>query len=461
MGVVNATATALPDRRRTAPGLPAKTGVGVGAQVLAAAAGLGLVVTVALSIASESASALRAPGEPLIAVGRLTGMVAAYAMLLLVLLVARLPPLERAVGHPQLVRWHRRIAAWPLVLVAAHGLFITLGYAQQAKAGPLRELWVLLSTYPGVLAGTLGFGFLMAAGLTSYRRARVRLAYETWWAVHLYTYLALGLAFTHQVATGAAFVGHPLARAWWTALWLGGAGAVIAYRVAAPLARTLRHRLRVVEIVPDAPGVVSVVLEGRGLDRLGALGGQFLHLRVLRRGLWWQSHPYSLSAMPVRDQLRVTLRTSGDYGAALAAAKPGTLVALEGPYGAFTRHAMSTRRVLLAGAGVGIAPLRTLVQDLPPETDVVVLSRASSEAQLVLRDELRQLVRRCGGRLHELLGPRERVALDRGALMSLVPDLASRDVYVCGPDGFTHALRTAARAAGVPPERIHDEAFAF
>ncbi len=432
-----------------------------GAQLLAGAAGLGLTITVGLAVGSESLSALSVPGEPLIALGRLTGLVAAYAMLLIVLLVARLPPLERVVGHPRLVYWHRRLAPWPLVLIAAHGAFITFGYAQQARTGPLRELGVLLTTYPGVLAGTAGFLLLMAAGVTSYRRARARLAYETWWAVHLYTYLALGLAFSHQVVTGAPFVDHPLARVWWTALWLGGAGAIIAYRMLLPVGRTLRHGLRVAEITGDAPGVVSVVLKGRALDRLGALGGQFVQLRVLKRGLWWQAHPYSVSAMPARNSLRVTLRADGDYGAALATARPGTRVAIEGPYGAFTKHAMSTDSVLLAGAGVGVAPLRALLEDLPQGTDVVVLARAGAEGNLVLRDEIRELVRRHGGRLHELVGARDDVPLHSGELTRLVPDLPARDVYVCGPDGFTEVVRAATRAVGVPEERIHDEAFAF
>jgi predicted ferric reductase len=432
-----------------------------GAQVLAGAAGVGLTITVGLALGSESLSALGARGEPLIALGRLTGLVAAYAMLLLVLLVARLPPLERVVGHPRLVYWHRRIAPWPLVLIAAHGAFITAGYAQQARTGPLRELWVLLTTYPGVLAGTVGFLLLAAAGVTSYRRARARLAYETWWAVHLYTYLALGLAFSHQVVTGAPFVDHPLARVWWTALWLGGAGAVVAYRVVLPLARTLRHGLRVTEVTTDAPGVVSVALEGRALDRLGALGGQFVQLRVLKRGLWWQAHPYSVSAMPARGRMRVTLRADGDYGAALARATPGTRVAFEGPYGAFTKEAMSTGRVLLAGAGVGVAPLRALLEDLPRGIDVIVLARASAERDLVLRDELRELVRSHGGLMHELVGPRDDVPLHSEELRRLVPDLPSRDVYVCGPDGFTRKVSAATRALGVPQERIHDEAFAF
>ncbi|MGZ6708488.1 MAG: ferric reductase-like transmembrane domain-containing protein [Solirubrobacteraceae bacterium] len=271
-----------------------------GANALAGAAGMGLAVTIALSLSTERAGSLHARGEALIALGRVTGMVAAYAMLVLVLLVTRLPVIERVAGHDRLVAWHRRLGPWPLYLVAAHGTLITLGYAQQARTGALRELWTLLSTYPGVLAGTAASALLVAAGVTSYRRARRRMAYETWWAVHLYTYLALFLAFSHQVATGAPFVGHPVARTLWTAMWIGGAALVVAYRVALPAWRTLRHRPRVVAVEHDAPGVVTLVVHGRALDRLSLAGGQFVQWRILRRGLWWRRTPTRSRRCPGR-----------------------------------------------------------------------------------------------------------------------------------------------------------------
>jgi ferredoxin-NADP reductase len=53
------------------------------------------------------------------------------------------------------------------------------------------------------------------------------------------------------------------------------------------------------------------------------------------------------------------------------------------------------------------------------------------------------------------------VRIDAPALQQLVPDLAERDVYVCGPDGFAEAVAGAAAAAGVPAERVHREVFAF
>lgn len=442
-------------RRRPAPASPGR------ANAVAGLAGVGLAVTVLLTLSTERISSLANRGEAVIAAGRLTGMVAAYSMIVMVLLVARLPVIERVTGHDRLVAWHRRLGPWPLYLVTAHGALITIGYAMQARTGLAAQLWALLTTYPGVLAGTAAFGLLIAAGVSSYRRVRRRLAYETWWAVHVYVYLALFLAFSHQVANGQAFVGHPAARAVWTALWVGAAALVLAYRVALPLYRTFRHRLVVEAVEPDAPGVVSVIARGRVLDRLPVSGGQFLHWRVLRQGLWWQAHPFSLSALPRGGRLRLTVRDVGDYSHALSRLEPGTRLSVEGPYGAFTKHARRGEGLFLVGAGVGVAPIVAMLEDLPAGTDADVVVRASSEEELVLREEVWQLADRCGARVHELVGPREHVRLDRDALLALVPDIADRDVFVCGPDGFMTVLSEAAAAAGADPERIHSERFTF
>jgi predicted ferric reductase len=423
--------------------------------------GTGLGAVLGTVVTAETRGSLAAPGGLLIAGSRLAGFTGAYLMLVMVLLVGRVPWLERALGQDRLVRWHRRAAPWALGLITAHVVLITLGYAQSARTGALRQLWAFLSSYPDVLAAAVGFGLLVMVAVTSVRAARRRLAYETWWAVHLYTYIALSLAFAHQVATGASFVGHPLARAIWAAAWASTAGLVVACRVGLPLARNLRHRLRVERAHEEAPGVYSVVCRGRHLDRLAVSGGQFFQWRFLTRGLWWQAHPYSLSALPRPPVMRVTVKALGDHSRAVARLEPGTRVLIEGPYGAFTRHAQSTGRVALIAAGVGITPVRALLEDLPGPVDVAVVMRGSTREDLVLRDEVAALVGWRGGRCHAVVGPRHEVRFDARALRQLVPDLAQRDVYICGPDGFTRGVVSAAKRLGVPKARIHSEAFAF
>ncbi len=264
-----------------------------------------------------------------------------------------------------------------------------------------------------------------------------------------------------QLATGASFVDHPVARVWWTALWVLTAGTVLMYRIVLPLWRTLFHQLRVVAVDPIAPGVVAVTCKGRALNWMPLSGGQFLQWRILKPGLWWQAHPYSISALPDPPYLRFTVKALGDHSASLGHIQPGTRVAIEGPYGAFTADARHRDRVALIGAGVGITPLRALLEDLPAHVDVTMVARASRSEELIHRDELDRLLKQRGGRLEELLGPRDKLPFTDLRLARLIPDIAQRDVYICGPAGFTASVRQAAQALGVPRERIHHETFAF
>jgi predicted ferric reductase len=427
----------------------------------AALAGLGFGAVLAAVVTGESAGALRAPGGLLTAAGRLAGFSGTYLMLIMVVLVARLPWLERAAGQDQLVRWHRQVSPWALGLIAAHVALISLGYAQAAQSGTLREVWVLVTSYPDMLAAFVGFGLLVLAAVTSVRLVKRRMRYETWWVVHLYLYLGLALAFAHQIATGVSFIGHPLVRDLWILIWAATAGVVLAFRVLLPIGRSLRHQLRIVAVRPEAPGVVSVICRGRRLDRLPVSGGQFLLWRFLTRDLWWQAHPYSLSALPSGDYLRITIKGLGDQSHAAARLRPGTRVAIEGPYGTFTGHARRSEAVLLVGAGVGVTPLRAMLEDLPSRTDVVVLLRASTVDDLIHRREVAELVAQRGGRLYEMVGPRHQVRFDARTLSRIVPDISARDVYVCGPGGFSSEVARSARRLRVSSGQIHIEAFGF
>jgi ferredoxin-NADP reductase len=438
-----------------APPRPAIVDVGT------ALSGLGFGAVLAAVILGESRGSLAAPGGLFSAAGRLVGFAGTYFMLIMVVLIARLPWLESSVGQDRLVRWHRQLAPWAVGLITAHVVLITLGYAQASSTGLLRELWVLVTSYRDMLAATIGFGLLIMAAISSYRHVRRRLRYETWWVIHLYLYLGLAMAFAHQIFTGVSFIGHPLVRALWILVWAATAGTVLVFRVAQPAWRSLRHRLRVVEVRPEAPGVVSVICQGRHLDRLAVSGGQFFHWHFLTRGMWWQGHPYSLSALPQPPYIRVTIKGLGDQSKAAASLRPGTRVAIEGPYGTFTDHARLREGVALFAAGVGITPVRALLEDLPAGIDVVVVVRASTPADLVHRDEVAVLVQQRRGRLQEIVGSRHKVRLNARALRSVVPDIAYRDVYICGPEGFTAEISAAAQQLGTSAEQVHTETFGF
>ena len=393
--------------------------------------------------------------------GQVLGLLAGYGVVVLVALMARLPPLERGLGTDKLARWHAMGGRYVVSSVVAHGLLIVWGYAVTAHANVVSESATLLTQYPDVLMATVaGFG-LLGIGIVSMRAARRRLRYETWYFLHFYTYLAIALAFSHQFADGSAFVSNLAARFWWSAMYLTVAALVLWYRVAVPLRAFGRHKFTVIGVKPEGPGVISVYIGGSHLDELAAEPGQFFRWRFLNRSLWWSSHPYSLSAAPGADVLRITVKDAGDHSRALAQLRPGTRVMAEGPYGAFTAGRSGRGVVLLAG-GVGITPLRAMFSTLPGP--VTLIYRTSSEQDIVFRDELDAIAAARGAKVYYLVGSRAEIGgdpLSPRMLRSLVPGLDQQEVYVCGPPGMISAAVEALLGAGVSRRQIHFESFEF
>ena len=454
---VHASKRSTPRRRPVSPPGPAPRPWTVTAAVVVL--GLGFGATMGSSITAESWAQMHAAGGVAMFLGSAAGLAGTYLALVMVLLVSRVPAVEHVLGHDGLLRWHRRLAPWPISLILAHVVLLTLAYGEAAHQGVWHEAGTLVQSFPDVLEATIGFALMMTIGIVSIRAIRTRIRRERWWAIHLFMYLALALSFAHVIVLGPSFVGHPLTRLLWGALWVATAGLVIAYRFGLPIVRTLRHRLEVVEVREEAPGVVSVILQGRRLDRLAVSGGQFFEWRFLAPGMWWQAHPFSLWRCPSPPYLRLTVKSLGDFSAAVARVRPGTKVAVEGPYGAFTTHSRRRQKVVLIAGGIGVTSVRALLEDLPRGTDPIVILRASTPEDLVFSAEVAELVRQRKGRVHEIVGSRSLVRFDR--LAELVPDIARRDVYVAGPEEFVHRMVATAARLGVPPDAIHHEAYAL
>lgn len=419
----------------------------------------GFGATVATAITTESVHQIRAPGGLALFIGSITGLAGTYLALVMVLIVSRVPYVERVLGQDGLLRWHRRIAPWPISLIVAHVVSLTIGYAQAAHTGVWHEIGTLLRSFPDVLIATIGFGILVAISIISIYQIRSRIPREQWWAIHLFMYLALGLAFAHVIVLGPSFINHPITRVLWGILWFGTVGLVLIYRFGLPIFRSLRHRLEVAEVRPEGPGVVSVICKGRKLERLAVAGGQFFEWRFLTRTMWWQAHPFSLSARPNPPYLRLTVKGIGDFTEKIASLPRGTKVAIEGPYGAFTTYARRRKKVACFAGGIGVTSVRALLEDMPLGSDPVVVLRASTEADLVLSSEVAELVRQRHGRLHELVGARDAVGFERFA--ELVPDIAKRDVFVSGREDFVMRVVDAVAALGVAKDAIHYEVYAL
>ena len=401
------------------------------------------------------------------ATGQITALLGTYLALIGLVLMSRSPWLEQLFGMDRLVGWHRWVGFGTVWLLLAHTVFTTLGYAATARLSILDEASSLLTTYPYVLMATVAMAMLVALAVASVRAARRRLSYETWYGIHLYGYLAIALAFAHELAVGTDFTTDRLAQAYWVALYVVVVALIVVFRIGQPVQLFVRHRFRVANVVRESPEAVSIYIAGRELDQLPVRAGQFFVFRFLAGGGWWRAHPFSLSAAPNGQYLRITVKDSGDDSRVIQRVRIGTRVFLEGPYGAFTGARRRHPRVLLIAGGIGVTPLRALLEELPMQPGAfTLLYRASSWEDVVFRDELDALARVRGATIHYLVGRRSDSSLaldplDPRSLRRLVPDVHQRDVYVCGPDEMMDAVRSGLRSLGLPNSQIHAERFAF
>jgi predicted ferric reductase len=393
-------------------------------------------------------------------VAHLCGMLAGYSVVVLLALMSRAPALEHGVGADVLTRWHARGGRLVICLVVVHAWAAVVAWIQSRHEPTLRGLWHVLRL-PWLMAATVGTLLLVAVGMASARAARRHLSYERWHALHLLTYLGVALSFMHQLG-GPDIAGHRLLQIGWALLYVHVFALLLRHRVLTPLRQAARHRLRVVAVVPEAPGVVSIEVEGRHLDELLAEPGQFFRWRFLTPDNWHTANPFSLSAPPTDSRLRLTVKNLGDASGRLQDIAVGTWVIVEGPYGAMTSARRTRPNVLLIAGGVGITPIRTLFETLPltDDQDLTLLYRAPGPEDVLFKDELDHIGGARGAPVHYLLGD-DRACLSASALLDLVPDLCQRDVYLCGPPRMTAAVRSALHDAGHPTKYLHEEHFAW
>ncbi|MEI6564009.1 MAG: ferredoxin reductase family protein [bacterium] len=404
-----------------------------------------------------------------LAFGRLAGLLAFFFILLQLLMVGRVPWVEKRFGLDQLTRLHHGVGFFLAAVLVLHPLLVTIGHAKKADVGVgvLDQFLDFCKNWDDILPAVMGFGLLIAAVIASGAVIRKRVSFEVWHASHYFLYLAIALLFGHQIVIGGDFTGNDGFLIYWISLCLFILGTLLVCRIGRPLWNYRCHRFRVARLVPEASDVTSIYIKGRAMGQFRANGGQFVFVRFWAPGFRWQVHPFSISCPPDGLQIRLTIKQLGDFTRQIPHLAPGTPVILDGPYGTFTASRAVSPKVLLIAGGIGITPIRAMLDGLLADgRNLVLLYANRNTAGVVFRTEIDDLSAAFPGRFrvvyvmsHDPEWEGEKGILDRDRLTRLVPDLKERDAFLCGPPPMMNSLRPILKSQGV--RYIYSERFSL
>lgn len=402
-------------------------------------------------------------GAALIALGALCGLFGAFFLLIQLILMSGIRPLERPFGLNRLIDMHHTNGFVGYTLIMTHVCLIVFGYSTLTGDGLIQQYFVL-QQLPYITLASFAIWALNAVVISSIVIVRRRLRYEWWRTVHWLVYAVVILSFWHQVNNGHELLGSTVFRYYWWLLYTFALLSVIFMRWLHPLLLHARYGFRVERVERETPNVTSIYVSGKNLDQLKYEAGQFNFWYFWSPGLRLQKHPFTISSSPDDPYLRLSAKAIGDYSAALADVKPGTPALVNGPFGRFTMAMSTGRKRLFIAGGIGVTPIRSMLGDKVMGGDILLYS-AQRETDLAFREYFVTLTDK-GLAVHYLLEKlrQKQSNYHKGRitpelLVRLVPDLAERDVWLCGPPAMMSAVRQTLTGLGVPNHRIYSEEF--
>ncbi len=411
-------------------------------------------------------------GEPLgqyLAYGRLAGLLAVLLVLFQLMLIGRIKWLERAFGLDRMAHLHHFTGFAIVVFLVAHPFLVTTGHSMQSGMSFIGQYIDFLENWEDVLPAFIGIVIISISLFFSILVLKKWVKYEIWYYSHLSLYVAIALVFGHQFSIGTDLVGNRWFSYYWYALYAFAFANLIHYRILRPIIFFLRHRFVVEKLVPETTDVTSVHISGRNMELFPVEAGQFMIVRFWGKGFRWEAHPFSMSMQPDGKRIRLSIKASGDFTRRIPALKPGTPVFIDGPHGIFTSRNCSSSKILLIAGGIGITPVRALAEEMSAAgRDIILVYLNRTRVSIAFEKELDEISGKSGGRLkvvHVLSDDPswtgEKGRLDKEKISRLAPDLADREVFLCGPPMMMKSVRNSLSELAVPGNRIHFEKFAL
>jgi predicted ferric reductase len=384
-------------------------------------------------------------------VANLAALFAIAAWAANLVLASRIRPVERVIGGLEhLYRLHRRLGVLVVVLAATHAAFLSL----HAGDGAL-DLYLPAagwSTFTGVIALVLLIGFAVTSLVG-------RLRYQAFVLVQRLLGAAFILGALHTFAVHGTVASSPALTVYLACLTTAGA-ASLGYRLLGGPLGIGRYPYHVDEVRHLDDGAVEIIMVPIG-GRLEFKAGQFVYATFHQSGLPRESHPFTVASAPDGDSLRLAVKRLGDFTRSVMKLRPGSVAQLEGPFGCFClRSDLAHSQTWIAG-GIGITPFLSWARSLdkPISADLYYCTPGPEQGHFL--DELYDIADRYPTFRVIPMRKRSLGHLTASDIEAVNPNLSDGHVFICGPPVMIDNLTRGLVTRGIPPHRIHAEAFDF
>ncbi len=431
---------------------------------LAIALTLGIVIY--FWLINSSGLLFQGTAEACLALGRLFGLLAVYCILLQLLLIGRVSWIEKIVGHDRLSHLHHLNGLMAWIFIIFHPILIITSYALVGKISFLHQFIIFVSSYPKIPFALAAWILFIVIIITSINLIKRKIKYEYWMLIHLFVYVAILLAFSHQLKFGGDLQ-NKLFASYWYILYFFAFGNLIIFRAAVPIYKSYTQDYKIDRIVRETHNVVSIYIKGKDLQKLSIKPGQFMIFRFLSKGFWWEAHPFSVSNINTKKEIRISIKSVGDFTSKINHIKPETKVLIEGPYGRFTDAISTKDKFLLIAGGIGVTPIRTIIESLSSnKKDVILIYSNRTKEDILFKKELSKIAKRKNVKIYYIVtsdkawkGDSRRLNLE--VIQHYIKDIQDRDSYICGPPRMIESIKKSLQSIGIPRRQIHYEKFSL
>ncbi len=388
--------------------------------------------------------------------GRLLALTGFMLIFFQYVLSSRIKFIERTMGLDKIMNLHRILGIVGLVLIVIHPPAHFVGNLLQ---GADQQIF-----HPLKIVGLVALSSLLLMAGIAILYKFVNIKYETWKNIHRLIYIVFPIAFFHSLRLGSDTQRLSLKIFWW--ILLGLYLIILVYKIV--MWFYIRSRpFSITRVLQETHDTWSLFFRGKIKNYKP---GQFLFVQLIKDGKVSESHPFTISSSPTRDELSISVKSVGDFTSTIKDRKQSELAYIDKPYGVFSFLNYDAENFVFIAGGIGITPFISMLRymyDTKLKRNVTLIWGNKTSKDIAFKDELDRMASEMQSIkiIHVMSNQEdwqgEKGFIDAEKIKKYVHDFKNTQFFICGPPIMMKNVIEDLKKLGVSKNHIHYERFAL